>query len=611
MLQTEWDGDLPVFGLGGGTGGPRPEPLEPRERIPFETSREMPAAGDWWQHPQPRVTSAAHLVVPWNPRGLAAWLIEQRPECHASRPDLHLTLDGDRMARVWLLLAAPMEAQIRSALADPDTGRHVARALQQLDRIQLLCDGLATGDVLTRRHVLALDEAKLLDRDDCLAAAVELMLHDKDEEVANHVAQLVEKIGNRGITALVAALHDLDADASALARWFGMLCRSQDSSAAHAFALAHVADEDPRCRHRALYVLGKAPIAASLQADAAKRLCMVLERTADRDTQLLAFDALGQCGAGVTPEQRQWLIAMLEQPPERGVQARALGCLQMLGAASEVPLETKRSVARTAFPTTATLLALADEGEPAANAVESLLARYPPGVDTQVVANRFARTAPGVLRDWLSGPPSRMQIAALVALRSMEPDSGVSTARLIEELATARGYFRNHFIAWLTEREDLGEQAAQVFTWMAAQRGAELPACCKAFAEQHALPTPRMLEILGPLLRQGYAWELLRDDDRAAARAACREACDLAKDPATRARLAGALSKLGLETELDIEIVLAALDGEDALWVLDDIGNAPHLPPRVRSQIEGRLDDFSLLARHFAIEALLAHRPAR
>jgi hypothetical protein len=587
VLRTNWPGELPRFTLGGGRGGfPAGTPVErePRARIQNAMWGVMLARGEWWHRGELRLTDEDDLGVPWPPRALAAWLIERRATA-GSMPQLQVPLDDERSARVWLLLAAPPVERVHELLADARRGRAVASALHGLGRDDVLGDALAAGNAVTRSNVLAINHRELLERDDCLAAAIDLVLHEDDHGAAEHVAELVKNAGDRGLPRLVEALRGPANSERALYRGFVLLCGLRDVSVAQPLALEHIEAADPVRRERALYLLGENAIVPELRHEAATRLLQVIERSDERDVRLLALDALGQCGEGVEAQQRQRLRAMLDDPKSRVVHARVLGCLRMLGAAGDVPLATRQAVAKGPFPMTATWLALADEGAPAANALARLLPWNAPGLDGQKVVDRMSETAPEVVRSWLFGKVPPLQQMALAALRKLEPESGVTTAQLLELLAANRSP-HNDIIRWLAHRDDVGDGAAQVYAWMAAHGDNMERDDWHAFAIRHPLPTAQLMELLGPRLQQGYDWRLVLSGDREMAREACRAWYAAAADDATRARLAGALCQLGVSSDADVAIVLAALQTESCNEVLYHLDHVASPPVALRARIE-------------------------
>jgi hypothetical protein len=250
VMSGERGRDEPGFALFGGHGGRfRPE-REPRERIRAAAMLATMATGSWWHRAAPRISGVDDLVVPWHPRALAAWLIEERtpPGC---RPGLVLALEDEHLARVWLWLGAPAEDVVRRALADPVSGRIVAQALEDLSRHDALDDALAAGDSGTRRNVLAVLRSRGIATRDGLAAAVEILLHDVDAAAVAHVGSLVER-ADGGVATLVDALGAVGADRRALRRGLTLLCDVEDSSLGHALALGHIEDDDASVRHLAL-----------------------------------------------------------------------------------------------------------------------------------------------------------------------------------------------------------------------------------------------------------------------------------------------------------------------------------------------------------------------
>jgi hypothetical protein len=608
VMCNEPGGDEPGFALFGGPGGRWQRQRDPRERIRVEAMYATMATGSWWHRAAPRVSGVDDLVVPWHPRALAGWLIEERtsPGC---RPGLVLALEDEHLARVWLWLGAPAGDVVRRALADPVSGRIVAQALEDLSRHEALDDALAAADSGTRRNVLAVLGSRGIETRDGLAAAVEIVLQDVDAAAVAHVGSLVER-ADGGVAMLVDALGTVGADRRALQRGLTLLCDVEDSSVGHALALDHIGDDDASVRHLALYVLGRQPLPPELRADAAARLLRIVEGRTDRDTRLLAFDALGRCGDGVDDAQRLRLIEMLEHPPAPGVEARVLGCLRTLGDAARVPLELRLHVATTGFPTTATWLALADAGGRAVEVLADLLVTRVPGVDAAAVAGRLARTAPDALRAWLSGDEPRLRELAMAALRSIEPDSGIRTAQLLELLETAP-WHETVLVDWLADRGDVADGAARVFAWMAARGEVRIPPAWVRFAAQNRLPTQRMLELLDPLLGRGLGWELLGDGDRDVLRAACAARFARTTDPEARTRIAAAVARLGAASDDDVDLVLDGLSAGDPDAVLLALEKSPRLPPRVRTRVEELLEADASFTRHLAREALLVRRSGR
>ncbi len=615
VLRAEWDEGPPDPVICGGNAHFRFQPgYEPRERVRVETLWGMMDRGSWWHRGESSVRDVEALVVPWPPRALAALLIEKRVAAGA-RPGLNLSLDDDRLARVWLWLAVPPQERVRQALTAPQTGRHVAFALRGLGRNEELDAAMQHGGAGARRNIFAVLGSASLDKEEQLAAAAELVLHDDDFEAAEHVAALVDRAGDRGLMALSDAFAAAD-DGIALARLLVILCRSKRARFGHAIALAHIDDPDAAFRHRSLYLLGQDEIPTELQAGAASALLRIVTNRTDRDTRLLAFDALGRCGAGVTAAQRAHLVAMLQDPPAPGTKARVLGCLQNLGAAAEVPFETKDYVATTTYPTTATWLALADEGPPGARTLARLLVDHVPAIDRQAVADRLAVTAPDVLRGWLLGDEPALQQLAITARHLLQPNDGITNARLLELLESVRGTdtrssgLANQLVGWLAKRGDLGGDVARVFTWMAARGDGYIPESWLSFAANHRLEMARMIELLRPMLRRGYGWGLLADDNGHRLREACLAMFASTEDVAARARIAAVIAREGAETEAEVGAVLAGLRADDPNPVLSAL-DMVDLPPAVRARVEELLMHSDGYTRTLARSALLPRSRSR
>ncbi|MEZ6038238.1 MAG: hypothetical protein R3F29_12210 [Planctomycetota bacterium] len=610
VLRTEWDGEVPSFGRYGGRGGRRPS-KEPRDRVWMELQVAQRCSGWWWHRPEPALDHEAELGVPWHPHPLAAFVIETRARS-GGMPDVDIEVTDGIRARVWLRLTAPTDADLMRALAEERRGALIAGVLFQHRRIELLRDALAAGDPATAHNLLAIDEPELLARDDGLAVAANLVIHDDDDEAAAHVRTLLARCGRRGFEALAAALATTPDDRRAVARVLPILCSIDAGTSGHAIAVAYLDDEDRDLRHQALFLLGREDLPQELQEPAATRLMALVEHVGrlDLDTRLLAFDALGRCGAGVSQPQRNRLRAMLETPPAPFVKARVLGCLRSLGEADGVAVERRRYLATTVFPNTATWMALADGGAEGVQTLSELLLEAPYAIDTAEIAQRLAATAPEVLRAWLTGDEVRLRRLAIRALRSIEPDSGVPTAQLLSQ-ALSETPVDDAWIEWLATRDDLGDRAVEVFACMAKQSVDVVPASWQTFTNEHRPPTERLLELLDPLLRRGVGWELLGDDSPELVRQACMAHASAASRRDDRARLAAVIARMGAATEQEVALVQEALASKHRDLPLDALEHAPVLASALRPQIEKLLSARDGWTRNLARMALIAHPEPR
>lgn len=627
VLAAEWPGQLPDAGMAVGLGHLQPKTREPRVLVTQAVS-ELLAPNSWQHHAAPRIEQADDTALPQHPRTLAAWLLVTRTTA-GSRPDFAPVPGDDHTARVWLHLAAPNDDRLRDALRAPATGRHVAQALHELGRDDRLLDALTNGDAAARSHVLAVAGDRLLTHDDALAAAVAFALRTDDAPAIAHTLRLVARSGPRGDAAIAAAVTNdpLADDARAIARALAVWChRSEPLADAHPaweLALAHVDHIDADVRHRAAFLLGKHPIPATQHEPAVARLLPLLDAAPDPTTRLLAIDALGHCGSAIDADRRDQFLAQVQQRRPRAITARLLGLLSQLGAAGEVAFEAKVHIAQSMpHPSTATWLALADEGAKATDVLEGLLARPATGIEPARVAERFARTAPDAVRAWLVGDDAGLRTLALPALRALEPESGVATAQLLALLTAkptnrARGATSSDaVIDWLAARDDLGDGVELVYAHMATRDVLWIPDAWRTFATRHRLPAERLLTTLEPLLRRGLGHDLFASTDRPLVRQACVAWHARTTDEAERAWLAADLVQLGATSPDEVAVVLGELQlatpPERAPHaVLLTLANAPLRSQRVLDCLHDLLDDADDYRQHLALRAILGARGPR
>lgn len=587
VMQTEWRGYLPTYARYGGRGG-RFTPTEPRSVVLHRANDELVG---------PRTSSLAwiedlhdanELVVPWHPHDLASWLLRRRAEL----PDLPTTIAPTSvpLARAWLQLERPGIDELLAGFANEATAGVLAPALWlQGESGRTMLRTLLCRDALpARRAVLQLGKPELVAGPDELQALAHQCLHDPEQGERRQAGTLLLQVADRraAAAALVAACTE---GTDTRRRALGLLCLlDADAAPAAPTLLAHVGS-DRTSRHRALVALATVEVPAALRGEAAQSLFSLLKSTGERTTRLLALDALGNCGDGVDAAMRRELQAMLSDPPFPDVEARLLGCLRLLGAVPELPTAAKASIAAKQHATTATWLALADDGIAGAKALARLLVDRVEGVDRAAVAERLVTTAPHVVEQWLDGNDSTLQQIALAALRATRPADGVSSEKLAAML-DREPPVADAAIAWLAERADARRFAPDVFAKTVESTNGWMPEACIDFARSVDLPAAQKLDMLAPVLRRGFGWQAVRGFDAAVLRTDCRRWLRDTEDPDIRARLLGELCRAGLENDEDIAMVRAAW-GTARFELLDGLLHGPSLPPPIRADVEAVFDE--------------------
>lgn len=615
VLQQPWDGVLPEVGrYGGRFGGSKP--VDPRQRIlGNETEAARRGAPEDTLHPYARFRpeTARDLLIPHHPHGLATWLLSSRPDAApaiaAAVQQVGITTFD--LATVWLANHPHPLAEMLPLLQQKATAAPLALALFHRGEPErdLLRAALAEPLPAVHAVVLALGEPTLLDRAAGLAAAVEQLLTNPNEATRQRAAWVLAQRPNAAAAAIAPRLLD----ATTVRRAAGFLCQIGAAAQAAGAALLPFTDIDySPTRHRILVALGSFDLPPASRPAAAQRLFALAVGDFDADTRLLAIDALGRQAEGVDATMREQLAAMLAKPPCRGADARALGCLQQLGAVPPLDQATKARLAASPLATTATWLALADEGAAGAALLEPLLEDPRPGRDLDTIVRRLAVTAPETLTRWLAADREYLRQIACYGLQSLGAASPVPTERIVQLLGS-NAATNAAALRWLATRPDAARYLPQIAEVLVAQPTSwAVPAGAELVASLQIPPEVKFTS-LEPLLREGHAWAAVRNLPAAMQREACRRWLEEAEADTTRDRLLAELARLGLAGDDEVAFAVAALGTRDCGLLVGALQTAPSLPEGVRAALADVIDRF-LPAQGFgnvtglAVEALWAHR---
>lgn len=609
VMREEWEGVLPAYGIYGGSGRGI-NPTDPRERVVRAARTSL--IGNWYSSvPLDYLDPGSDIVAPAHPHDLALWVLEQ----HKDRDLKAVPFEphSAALACAWLQLHKPDHAELTKALDGPH-GRFVAVALWLAgdDGRDTLRTLLPKVSQRAFKAIVLLGRTELFDSPERIEKLTKFTIEQTGTTTRGRAGRILINIDDRK-TVVAALAAGCNSKRTAIRRALGYLCLLEaDAAPARETLITHAVAPGAN-RHRALVALAAIQMPADARKRTAKMLFAELLEDSGSRTRLLIIDALAACGDGVSADSRKHLQEMLNDGDEGQLHARLLGCLRVLGAVPQLTTAQKFRLANMPFATTATWLAVADDGIEGAKLIEDKIAETIRYVDKRAVLQRLMATTPAEIRRWLNHKNPDVTVQVLKAMPTDNPIEGV-TSKSVAALLKGDRSIALAAIKWLKDRPDAASVAPQVFAKTIELSGERIPYECRDFAQEVALPMPQKLAMLEPILEQGYGWEAVRGKDLPLLRMECRRWLKGTDNQRVRVRLLGELCRAGLTTDEDTRLVLAAWeDGKSTLTKA--LGDGPTLPAQLRAAIEQALTDkigdtrigFSDTAWS-AREALRAHR---
>ncbi|MCK5940703.1 MAG: hypothetical protein KAI24_01940, partial [Planctomycetes bacterium] len=581
VLETDWQGSLPAYGMFGGGYGGRFEPREPR-RVVLHDAREslvklQTSPLSWYWGPE----RLDELVVPHHPHDLARLVLQQHPDARSDAAPTPTTIER---ARVWLQLGAPDDAKFQRACLNDEIAEILVTALwlRGDDGRARLRRMLPGSNAHLQRAAALLGQPELFDSPELVDVVVQQLVTAKKSADRQQAGWLLLQLKEAAALPLARACGD---DRIPRSRAAGVLALLGEDATPAAETLIRIADSDRVTRRRALVALSNVQIPAPLKARAAQVAWRVYE-TRDQTSKLLALDALGNCGLGVDAGMRAQLVEALDDPPFGGTKARILGCLRDLCLATDLTVAQKAYIASTVHPTTSTYLALADEGAAAKDELRRLLLDPAEGVDAVAVARE---TPLALLRAWLDASDPKLRHLAYHGL--VHRDSAHVSDDQLLQLLTSTPALADDCLTMFTYRPDAGMRLAPQVIAHLVERAADSTWLSRAairYLTDNGLPAAQKLTMYAPLLRRGLALDTV---DAEVLRPDLERWLDETEDAKVRARLLSGLCRIGLRRHRDIALAVDALGGEHRNAVLLHLDGSPDLPAPLREALVAILDE--------------------
>lgn len=549
--------------------------------------------GDWY-----RIDSVDDLGIPHTSAGLAAWLLQRRPDQHdAARArwrSERLVLRSKRLAMLWLQLLAPTDDELLAAAGDAEQRSAVVQACavlrpQALRLLQQRGDGPLQDAALLADA--ARDEATTGPGDESVRELLaRRFLACADAQVAARLGTALQRHGVAGLRALLAAKPGSPTERQRTTAFAVLLAEKAPIPIAP--MLPFLGFRDPKVLERALCALRNPEPDARTAPKLVDRLFDVLEGTDDERTAALALMVLGSLATDVPKDLAEQLLDHWDDTSPT-LQPALLTTLRKLGVAQQVPFAEQAAAVQqqTAEPQDRTALCeeLAARADAGAEALRSLRRATVRANLVERVAQLAAASDAERLRGWLDEP--LLRTAAMHALAGKAPHL-LPSFEVVQTTLTpkSKGPTADTLFVLLAH-PDAAAHHAELLPHVLAVDWREKDSLDAFVAEQlKPLVPEQRIEHLARRLQNGDAFWLVQDLPTDVLLPHVRRWHDAATDDERRAKLCAELVRLGQAADEDHLRILEGIRGSRSYLTLDALEKLPRLPAPLRLAIEARID---------------------
>lgn len=619
-LQIPEDAWSSRVGRFGGRGGGRSFTAEILSECRSEAAGSLyfVLPGDWY-----RIDSVDDLVIPHTSAGLAAWLLQRRPEqldaARARWRSERLVLRSKRLAMLWLELLAPTDDEVLAAAGDAEQRSTVVQACavlrpQALRLLQQRGDGPLQDAALLADA--ARDEATTGPGDESVRELLaRRFLACDDAQRSARLGTALQRHGVAGLRALLAAKPGSPTERQRTTAFAVLLAEKAPIPIAP--MLPFLGFRDPKVLERALCALRNPEPDPRTAPKLVDRLFDVLEGTDDERTAALALMVLGGLAADVPKDLAEQLLDHWDDTSPT-LRPALLTTLRKLGVAQQVPFAEQAAAVQqqTASPEdrTALCVELAAKADCGAESLLTLRRATVRANLVEQVAQLAVATDPERLRGWLDEP--LLRVAAMQAFASkaphLLPPFEVVQATLTTLTDKGKGPTADALIVLLAH-PDAAAHHAELLPHVLAVDWREKSSLDAFVAEQlKPLAPEQRIEHLARRLQNGDAFWLVQDLPPEVLLPHVRRWHDAATDDERRATLCVHLVRLGQAADEDHPRILAQIRGSRSYRTMTALEKLPRLPAPLHPAIEARIDSELGADRSYELQTfcdvLWAHR---